>query len=115
MADNNAAALRKQLKIKTGVVKRLAKEKKMYAQENQDLKLKLDKLVANNADEDEWDIKNGKKLLEESERMIADTNKRLGTAVQELRDLIIQSKVDPALAEAQELLNAEEEMEAATL
>jgi len=77
--------------------------------------------------------------------MIADTDKRLGTAVQELRDLIvgstsspplfhphvgslssfpafcypsplqIQSKADPALSEAQELLNAEEEMEAATI
>ena len=36
---------------------RLAKEQKLYAQENQDQKLKVDKLVANNADE--WDIKNG--------------------------------------------------------
>ena len=36
---------------------RLAKEQKLYAQENQDQKLKLDKFVANNADE--WDIKNG--------------------------------------------------------
>lgn len=73
--------------------------------------------------------------------MIVDSNKRLGAAVHELRDLIvgftlyssllplssrrftgsllysqqIQSKADPDLAEAQELLNAEEEMEAATL
>jgi len=71
--------------------------------------------------------------------MIADTDKRLGAAVHELRDLIvgftpstsssplssrrftfscsrqIQSKADPALSEAQELLSAEEEMEAATL
>jgi len=69
--------------------------------------------VADNADE--WDIKNGKRLLEESERMITDNNKRLGAAAHELRDLIIQSKADPDLAEAQELMNAEEEMEAATL
>ena len=84
-------------------------------------------------------------MLEESERMIADNNKRLGAAVHELRELIvglrsiflvitppssrpstalvslscsheqIQSKADPALSEAQELLNAEEEMEAATI
>jgi len=73
--------------------------------------------------------------------MITDTNKRLGAAVHELRDLVvgftlysslsplssrrftgrpsysqqIQAKADPVLAEAQELLNAEEEMEAATL
>ena len=36
---------------------RLVQEQKLYAQENQDQKLKLDKFVANNADE--WDIKNG--------------------------------------------------------
>lgn len=82
-------------------------------------------------------------MLEESVRMITDTNKRLDVAVQELRDLIvsstspsslpspcphfilprssrhpslqIQSKSNPALAEAQELLDAEEEIKAATL
>jgi len=32
----------------------------MYQQENQDQKVKLDKLVANDADE--WDIKNGVSL-----------------------------------------------------
>jgi hypothetical protein len=84
-----------------------------------------------------------KRMLEESERMIVDTDKRLGDAVQELRNLIvcpassplilslpsrhsaaffpfltslqIRSKADPALAEAEELLNAEEEMEAAAI
>ncbi|KAF9786668.1 tubulin binding cofactor A [Thelephora terrestris] len=113
MADNKTATLRKQLKIKAGVVKRLAKEKKLYAQENQDLTVKLDKLVADNGDE--WDTKNGRKLVEESERMIEDTKKRLGAAVHELRDLIVQSKADPALSDAPELLNAEEEVKTATL
>jgi len=84
----------------------------LYAQENKDLKAKLEKLVAENTEE--WDIKNGGKLVEESERMIEDTKKRLGTAVHELRDIIVQSKADPALTEAPELLNAEEEVEAAT-
>ena len=101
---------------------RLSKERTLYAKENQDQKLKVDKLVASNGDE--WDIKNGvrsihalsvlldpcpkylkggppsapawntdlieqKRMLEESERMILDTNKRLGAAVQDLRDLIV--------------------------
>ena len=93
----------------------------MYAKENQDQKLKVDKLVASNGDE--WDIKNGvrsihalsfldsrpkrpkggrpsaltwktdlieqKRMLEESERMILDTNERLGAAVLELRNLVV--------------------------
>jgi hypothetical protein len=37
--------------------RRLAKEKTLYAQENQDQKLKLDKFVADSADD--WDINNG--------------------------------------------------------
>jgi len=57
MASDKSAALRKQLKIRAGVVKRLAKEQTLYTQENQDQKVKLDKLVADSADE--WDIKNG--------------------------------------------------------
>jgi len=112
MADNRTANLSKKLKIKTGVVKRLAKEQRLYAQENQDQKLKLDKFIADNAEE--WDIKNGKRMLEESERMIKDTDKRLDAAVRELRDLIIESKADPVLSEAPELVNAEKEMESAT-
>jgi len=36
--------------------RRFVKEQKLYAQENQDQKMKLDKFVATNADE--WDIKN---------------------------------------------------------
>lgn len=40
---------------------RLAKEQKMYTQENQDQKIKLDKFIANNAEE--WDIKNGVRSL----------------------------------------------------
>jgi tubulin-specific chaperone A len=110
---------------------RLAKEQKLYAQENQDQKLKLDKFIANNADE--WDIKNGvrhsfpsssltgpsrphapalrtcapsilmlisskqKRMLEESERMIEDTDKRLGAAVQVLRDLIVGFTSPPSI------------------
>jgi len=53
-------------------------------------------------------------MLEESERMIKDTDKRLDAAVRELRDLIIESKADPVLSEAPELVNAEKEMESAT-
>jgi len=96
---------------------RLSKEQKLYAKENLDQKLKVDRFVASNADE--WDIKNGKRMLEESERMIVDTHKRLGDAVQGLRGLIIEFKADPVLAEAQELaqelLSAEEEIKTATL
>jgi len=95
------------------VVKRLSKERTLYAKENQDQKLKVDGLVASNGDE--WDIKNGKRMLEESEKMILDTNKRLGAAVQDLRELIVQSKDDPELAGTQEFLDAQGEMEVASV
>lgn len=37
-----------------------------------------------------------KRMLEESERMITDTDKRLGAAVQELGDLIVSSTPPPS-------------------
>ena len=89
--------------------RRLYKEHKLYQKEEEDLKRKLDKYIADNAEE--WDIKNTvcvrmrirmlsrgghadrsseqRRMLEESGKMIADSASRLGGAVQELRDLLV--------------------------
>ena len=92
--------------------RRLYKEHKLYQKEEEDLKRKLDKYIADNAEE--WDIKNTvrmsmriirmlsqtgvgntlipreqRRMLEDSGKMIADSASRLGAAVQELRDLLV--------------------------
>lgn len=89
----------------------LHKEHKSYIVEEEQQKIKLDKFVAGNAgNEEDWDIRNAvrymvvvcmpashlmshaiqRRMLEESNRMIADTSKRLGNAVQELRQLLVR-------------------------
>ncbi|KAG2138674.1 tubulin binding cofactor A-domain-containing protein [Suillus bovinus] len=106
-------AVHRQLNIKSGVAKRLLKEHILYAKEAEEQQRKLDKLIANNAEE--WDVKSAKRILEESHRMIKDSDNRLGKAVQDLRELVIRVKSQPEFAEDVELLHAEEALEEASV
>ncbi|KAI0778639.1 tubulin binding cofactor A [Trametes elegans] len=106
---SDAATLRKQLKIKTGSAKRLYKEHRMYEKEVEQLKVKLDKFVADNAEE--WDVKNTRRMIEESSKMITDSATRLGAVMQELRDLVLAAEHIPELEEDEELVKARETME----
>ncbi|KAI0361126.1 tubulin binding cofactor A [Trametes cingulata] len=106
---SDAAALRKQLKIKSGSAKRLYKEHRLYQKEEEDLKRKLDKHIAENAED--WDIKNTRRMLEESGKMIQDSASRLGGVVQELRELVLAAEQDPELAQDEELVKAKEALE----
>jgi len=102
---SDTAAVRRQLKIKSGVVTRLKKEYELYQKEAVDQKLKKDKFVADGAED--WDIKNAGKMLDESEKMIKDSSERLGKAYGELRDLVVSAKKDPALTQDEDFLKAE--------
>ncbi|KAF9469711.1 tubulin binding cofactor A-domain-containing protein [Collybia nuda] len=104
-------AIRRQLKIKAGVVKRLGKECNLYKKEAGDQRRKLDKFIADGAED--WDINNGTRMMEESDKMITDSANRLGKAVGELRDLIVEAKKELGLAGDQELLEAEKVLQEA--
>jgi len=54
---SDVPAIRRQLKIRSGVVKRLAKEHVSYGKEAEELQRKVDNFIADGAEE--WDIKNG--------------------------------------------------------
>ncbi|KAJ7805212.1 hypothetical protein B0H14DRAFT_2881373 [Mycena olivaceomarginata] len=90
-----------------------SKEHELYQKELVDQKIKTDKLVANGAEE--WDIKNSGKMTEESEKMIKDSEERLGKAYDELRQLVVSAKKEPALAQEEALLKAEGILEEAAL
>ncbi|KAK0198785.1 tubulin binding cofactor A-domain-containing protein [Armillaria mellea] len=100
-------AIQRQLKIRAGAAKRLIKEHILYRKETEDQQRKVAKLIAEGVPDDEWDLKNAKKVLDESERMIHDSATRLAKAADDLGDLIIAAKQRPELAEVPELLNAE--------
>jgi tubulin-specific chaperone A len=86
------------------------KEQISYRKEAEDQQRKLDKFIADKAED--WDIKNAvctllnvlvqseylltycgpqTRMMEESNKMIKDSNERLGKAVADLRDLVVSS------------------------
>ncbi|KAF5392601.1 hypothetical protein D9757_002277 [Collybiopsis confluens] len=107
------AALKRQLKIKSGAAKRLLKENKLYRKETEDLHRRLDRMIADNAEE--WDVKNAKRLVEESTKMVSDTADRMGRAVGELRDVVAKAKDDVLLAQDEDYLSAQAILEGAAM
>ncbi|WVQ96793.1 hypothetical protein IAU59_003900 [Kwoniella sp. CBS 9459] len=103
MSDTNAQSVR-QLKIKTGVVKRLFKEESTYKQEVVDQIKVVEKLKADGADG--ADIRAAERVLRDSEMMVPRTRNQLEEAYQALEDLVEALKPETAIAETQEFTNA---------
>lgn len=94
----------RQLKIKTGVVKRLTKEKVTYEKEAAQQRDKIEKLKVQSelinlfyscvhrcffcADKDGYDIKKQEEVLQESLMMVPDCQRRLVKAFVELKNII---------------------------
>ncbi|KAL9986439.1 hypothetical protein ACROYT_G000590 [Oculina patagonica] len=106
MASANSDPKR-QLKIKTGVVKRLAKEKQMYEKEVVDQGAKVEKMKAEN--KDEYDIRKQIEVLDESKIMIPDCKRRLKTAYDDLTKLVADTTEE--FGETEEHKNAKEILE----
>ncbi|KAF0760576.1 tubulin-specific chaperone A [Aphis craccivora] len=101
----------KTLKIKTGVVKRLTKEKLMYIQETEQQLEKVQKLKE--AGIDESTFKKQEEVLRESQMMIPDTQRRLKAAFEDLKSVVAdceELKEEPDYLNAQKFL-AEAEKE----
>ncbi|KAG8899808.1 hypothetical protein FRB99_006439 [Tulasnella sp. 403] len=103
------ATVRKQLKIKTGVVKRLSKEVGVYKQEEEEQVLRVEKLKADGVDE--ADIRQANNVLREAQKMVPDAQNRMAKAVADLRDLIAHAVAISELAEDEELAKAKEAIE----
>lgn len=98
----------KTLKIKTGVVKRLTKEKLVYEKEAEQQKLRVEKLKE--AGKDDYDIRKQEEVLQESLMMVPDCQRRLNTAYEDLKK-VIDEELD--LTETTEYSQAKEILEAA--
>ncbi|ELU06721.1 hypothetical protein CAPTEDRAFT_179546 [Capitella teleta] len=86
MASPDDQAAIKQIKIRTGVVKRIGKECAMYAKEVTKQEEHIEKMKSDG--KDEYDIRKQNEVLEESRMMIPDTNRRLKAAKEELTQLL---------------------------
>lgn len=95
--------------IKTGVVKRLSKEKCMYEKEAKQMEQKIETMKAGG--EDEYNIKKQVEVKNESLAMIPDCKRRLNTAYQELVDLL---EKEQDLVKTAEYISAQEVLENAS-
>lgn len=89
----------KTIKIKTGVVKRLTKEKLMYEKESQQQRDRIEKFKKEG--KDEYDIRKQEEVLQESLMMVPDCQRRLVKAFEDLKS-IVDSEQD--LKETEEYL-----------
>lgn len=76
----------KTLKIKTGVVKRLTKEKTVYEKEAEQQRTRVAKLKEDK--KDEYDIRKQEEVLQECLMMVPDCMRRLGVAYEELKKIV---------------------------
>ncbi|KAI9031372.1 tubulin-specific chaperone A-like protein [Hyaloraphidium curvatum] len=99
-------AATKQLRIQNGVVKRLAKEADAYRLEAEQQRARIAGMEAEGRDE--HDVRKQKEVLEETEVMIPDTDKRLQVAKAELGTILASSLAsDPSLVESEEVKAAQ--------
>ncbi|KAN0141612.1 hypothetical protein V8E53_000074 [Lactarius tabidus] len=137
---SNTEATRKQLKIKTGVVKRYQKELALYNAEIVGNKKRLASAIATAAaargeaesrdnesavcfatesymaggEDEPWEVKNARNLIRESEKMVRDTAARLERATEELSNFVKSAKGIAELEQGAELLDAEAVLAAPT-
>lgn len=91
MPRNREVAPDKQLQVKIGVVKRLAKEAAYYVKETNENEAKLAKMKEEG--KDFYDIKKFNEVLDESKMMIPDSEARLKRNVEEL-DILVKAHPD---------------------
>ncbi|KAL1117820.1 hypothetical protein AAG570_004135 [Ranatra chinensis] len=96
------------LKIKTGVVKRLAKEKFTYEKEVKTEEARLQRFK--DEGKDESDIKKQEEVLQETVCMVPDCQRRLQKAYEELQSIL---DTEQDLKEQEDYLNAVKVMEEA--
>ena len=87
--------LQKQLRIKTGVCKRLKKDVIFYQKEQSDQEKKIEKMVSDG--KCEYDIKKQREVLDETKAMIPDGFKRLETGYDDLKTFLATNKGNEAI------------------
>lgn len=91
----------RQLTIKTGVVKRLSKEKTVYEKEVVTQRNRIDKLKTDGADDHV--LRKQEEVLQESMMMVPDCQRRLAKAYEELSEMI---KNEEELKESEQYIAA---------
>lgn len=88
-----SATINRDIRIKTGVVNRLAKELKAYRHEFENQQGRIRKMEQAMPEFDEHDIRKQIEVLDETRMMIPDTQSRLRNSIEDL-SIYIDTKVD---------------------
>ncbi|PWN24969.1 TBCA-domain-containing protein [Jaminaea rosea] len=107
---SDSTAIKRQLVIKTGVVKRLTKEEQTYIREAQEQRQRITNLEAQ-PDADEWNVKQQHKVLQDCLQMVPDCRRRLEAAVEDLK--LFAEGLDEELAASLEAKAAQEALQGA--
>ncbi|XP_029941313.1 tubulin-specific chaperone A isoform X2 [Salarias fasciatus] len=105
-----ADAATRQIKIKTGIVKRLVKEENAYIKDVKQQEDKIERLKAEAGDE--YVIKKQVEVLQESKMMIRDSHRRLAIAHAALQQLL---ETEEDLAESEEYKEAQSVLDSVKL
>ena len=96
MHEKRVSQVLRELKIKTGVLRRLSKEREMYEREVLDFTTQIEKdEIDRNEDDEKNNARQRKQCLEESKAMVRDTFVRLEKAFVDLEELV-ENVVDGA-------------------
>ncbi|WZN58566.1 tubulin-specific chaperone A [Chloropicon roscoffensis] len=104
-----AMDLKRQVKVKTGVVKRLRKELAMYEQEKVQNDKRVEDMRASGADV--YDVRQAERVADESAMMIPDCKVRFEAAIQDLQSLTDAEKENAEINETEEFKLALEALE----
>lgn len=81
------------LKIRTGTVRRLAKDVTFGRKESEEERERMRKLKENGGDE--YEVRAQDKVIADADQMVPDYQKRLAVAVEELEELIVGPPLHP--------------------
>ncbi|KAI2804780.1 hypothetical protein BLOT_003768 [Blomia tropicalis] len=81
-----------QIRIKTGVLKRLAKEKVAYEKELEREKARLETMKTNN--KDIYELNKQQEIINETVMLLPDCQKRINVAFDDLQKLVKESEFD---------------------
>lgn len=102
---------KKQLKVKSGIVKRITREFESYEKEVAKDKDRISKLRESGSDE--HTIKKQEDVLQETLSMLPNTRKRLQDAVEDLQNLMREHENDEGFKESTEWAEANLNLESA--
>ncbi|XP_012725137.2 tubulin-specific chaperone A [Fundulus heteroclitus] len=100
----------RQIKIKTGIVKRLVKEEISYIKESEQQEQKIERMKADGGDE--YVIKKQMEVLQESRMMVPDCRRRLLIAHADLSQIL---ETEEDLAESEEYKEAKSVLDSVKL